>query len=160
MKAGSQAWISYGKRTNAFLLVNYGFCFKDNLYDSVKCYLSLDLDCADGNRFAEVAEMVLEDGMASKVAVQEIRFKRYGFNQTLMAYIRLAFRRPWSSEMALDPGQNLPISRISNLLFEVKCLERYEEIVLHMINKLEAKKPLEGDFQLLYHHEKGTVSLS
>ena len=37
MVKGSQAWNCYGNRTNVFLLVNYGFCFKDNLYDSVKC---------------------------------------------------------------------------------------------------------------------------
>jgi hypothetical protein len=36
MPKDSQAWNCYGNRTNVFLLVNYGFCFQNNLYDSVK----------------------------------------------------------------------------------------------------------------------------
>jgi len=31
---GEQAFYCYGNRSNRFLLVNYGFCFKDNRYDS------------------------------------------------------------------------------------------------------------------------------
>ena len=34
MVKGGQAWICYGKRTNAYLLINYGFCFQNNKYDS------------------------------------------------------------------------------------------------------------------------------
>ena len=44
MEAGSQAWNCYGNRSNIFLLVNYGFCFQDNLYDSHKFMVRLDLD--------------------------------------------------------------------------------------------------------------------
>lgn len=43
MKAGTQAWYCYGNRTNSFLMVHYGFCFKDNLYDSYRFALRLDL---------------------------------------------------------------------------------------------------------------------
>jgi hypothetical protein len=44
MPKGTQAWNCYGNRTNIFLLVNYGFCFQDNRYDSVKFYVRLDAD--------------------------------------------------------------------------------------------------------------------
>lgn len=41
---GSQAWNCYGDRSNMFLLMNYGFCFENNLYDSVKFMVRLDLN--------------------------------------------------------------------------------------------------------------------
>lgn len=34
LNPGEQAFYCYGNRSNRFLLVNYGFCFKDNRYDS------------------------------------------------------------------------------------------------------------------------------
>ena len=36
MIEGSQAWFRYGKLTNLKLLIHYGFCLKDNVYDSIK----------------------------------------------------------------------------------------------------------------------------
>ena len=34
IQAGEQVFYCYGNRTNKFLLLNYGFCFPDNTYDS------------------------------------------------------------------------------------------------------------------------------
>ena len=41
MKKGEQAWNCYGNRNNLFLLINYGFCFQDNLYDSFEFYVNI-----------------------------------------------------------------------------------------------------------------------
>lgn len=49
MKKGEQAWYCYGRRTNAFLLISYGFCPKNNLYDSCKFQLRLDIDVTNGD---------------------------------------------------------------------------------------------------------------
>lgn len=43
MKKGTQAWNCYGNRSNFFLLVNYGFCYPNNLYDSLLIHVRLDL---------------------------------------------------------------------------------------------------------------------
>lgn len=43
MKKGEEAFISYGCRTNYFLLQSYGFCFINNLYESYKFYVKLDI---------------------------------------------------------------------------------------------------------------------
>ena len=43
MKKGDQAFLCYGCRTNYFLLQSYGFCFIDNLHESFKFYVKLDL---------------------------------------------------------------------------------------------------------------------
>lgn len=34
-KKGDQLFNCYGRRTNRFLLVNYGFCFRNNKYNSL-----------------------------------------------------------------------------------------------------------------------------
>ena len=41
MKKGSQASYCYGNRTNFSLMITYGFCYKNNRFDSVKCRFSL-----------------------------------------------------------------------------------------------------------------------
>ena len=40
--AGEQVFYCYGNRTNKFLLLNYGFCFPGNNYDSYEVPLRLD----------------------------------------------------------------------------------------------------------------------
>ena len=41
MKAGEQIMFFYGRYTNAYLLVNYGFCYRDNKYDQIDILLEL-----------------------------------------------------------------------------------------------------------------------
>lgn len=44
MPKDSQAWNCYGNRHNLFLLVNYGFCFQNNEYESFRFDVRLDLN--------------------------------------------------------------------------------------------------------------------
>lgn len=41
---GEQAFYCYGNRSNRYLLINYGFCFLGNRYDSFETRLKLDID--------------------------------------------------------------------------------------------------------------------
>ena len=41
---GEQAYYCYGQRSNMHLLSTYGFCLKDNLYDSFRVHFRLDVD--------------------------------------------------------------------------------------------------------------------
>lgn len=84
-------------------------------------------------------------------AVQEIRFKRYHFNEVLMAYIRSCFRETWSKEKYGNTVKysNILLSRVVDLEFEKKVLSRYEEIVTIQLKKLEYISTLETDLQLL-----------
>ena len=43
IEAGDQVFYCYGNRTNKFLLLNYGFCFPGNRYDSFEFPLRLDV---------------------------------------------------------------------------------------------------------------------
>ena len=42
-EAGDQVFYCYGNRTNKFLLLNYGFCFPGNRYDSFEIPIRLDI---------------------------------------------------------------------------------------------------------------------
>jgi len=41
LEQGEQAFLSYGDRSNKFLLTYYGFCFADNRYDSFSIKLKM-----------------------------------------------------------------------------------------------------------------------
>ena len=84
-------------------------------------------------------------------ALQEIRFKRYHFNEILMSYIRSCFREAWSKDQfgTKVKYSELLLSRVANLEFEKKCLERYEEIVFLVMKKLEHTTTLEADLDML-----------
>jgi len=42
--AEDQVFHCYGRRTNRFLLVNYGFCLRNNKYDSLSFRVWVDFD--------------------------------------------------------------------------------------------------------------------
>ena len=43
IQPGEQVFYCYGNRTNKFLLLNYGFCFPGNRYDSYEFPMRLDV---------------------------------------------------------------------------------------------------------------------
>jgi hypothetical protein len=46
-KAGDQVYYCYGNRSNRYLLVNYGFCFKNNHYDSYPIFMNMNIDFSE-----------------------------------------------------------------------------------------------------------------
>ena len=44
---GEQIYNSYGDRSNKYLLVNYGFCFPDNRFDSYAIRFRCDVEITD-----------------------------------------------------------------------------------------------------------------
>ena len=43
IQPGEQVYYCYGNRSNKFLLLNYGFCFPDNNYESYELPMRVDL---------------------------------------------------------------------------------------------------------------------
>lgn len=123
MRAGTQAWNCYGNRTNQFLLVNYGFCFKDNLYDSFKLRPRLDLLFSKKKQFT-VAE-ILQPAKDLR-AVQEIRLKKHCFSDLLMAYMRSSLKEDFYRN---NDSRSIPAAEISDLDFEKHCLDYYLAVV-------------------------------
>ena len=89
MKKGEQAWNCYGNRTNRYLLVNYGFCYEDNLHESFHFDVRIDLNF---NPDKPVGLNVILEQTNKLEKVQEIKLKRHLFNETLMSYIRTSMK--------------------------------------------------------------------
>lgn len=41
IKKGDEVFYSYGRRTNGYLMMNYGFCYPENKYESVEISLEM-----------------------------------------------------------------------------------------------------------------------
>ena len=72
----------YGRYTNAYLLLNYGFCYRDNRYDQIDVSLEMrpqsyspeDIVCFDPEKFEDI---------------QVVKLKTDNLNMTLVHYLRL-----------------------------------------------------------------------
>ena len=166
MKKGEQAWYCYGRRTNGFLLMSYGFCPKGNLYDAVKFQLRLDVDVRDGN-LADLGQFFWRNDGLKSALHQEIRFKRFDFNETLLAYMRNYFREAWFAQNYDKSHEcNLLLSEVVNLKFEKLCLAWYEALVSFIIDHVESRSKLQqsrpeasslaADLEILRFHEEAS----
>ena len=57
IKKGDQIFYNYGRRSNQFLLIDYGFCFEDNLCDSYEFCLNLKID-KQQTTYPDISEMI------------------------------------------------------------------------------------------------------
>lgn len=90
-KPGQQVFHCYGRRTNRFLLLNYGFCLNNNKYNSLSFRVWVNFDWNDkkekesSSSDEEGKEGAAEkDNRISKI----IRLKRGRFNEEIFAYLR------------------------------------------------------------------------
>ena len=122
LKKGTQALNSYGNRSNAHLIVNYGFTFENNVYDSFEFFVNLKRN----QGALSVEEMIARQDQTHYI--QQIKLKKDQFSQILMCYIRDAMKDSWLEEDG--KGQQQPLASIcTNMDFEEACLQRYHEII-------------------------------
>ena len=82
IKKGEQVMFFYGKYTSAYLLLNYGFCYKDNKYDQVDMSLEMRPQSNSPEHIVCFDRERVED-------IQEVHLKADILNQTLVYYLRL-----------------------------------------------------------------------
>ena len=151
MKAGTQAWNCYGNRSNIFLLVNYGFCFQDNLYDSFKFMVRLDVDFKDlqapnVDKFITKNTMYRKDNTKS---MQEIRLKRNQLNDIFMSVLRSVMKATFCHNHPKVNPKSIMLTKIVNLDLEKVCLDKYHNTVKSQLTRLEKLSTLEADQELL-----------
>ena len=130
MKAGTQAWFCYGNRTNEYLLINYGFAYSNNRYDSAKFYVRLDFNFMFENLDElKVADMLAQDEEMDDAKKQVVRLKRDQFNNVLISYIRCCLRESYQKKV----NKILTLTRVYNLFFECDCLYFYEQLIKTLI---------------------------
>ena len=78
---GEQCFYCYGNRSNHYLLINYGFCFANNRYDSMKINLKMDVDLR-----APLVHFMI-DFRASQL-VQPVKLKNDQLNSMMLSYFR------------------------------------------------------------------------
>ena len=156
MPKGSQAWNCYGSRNNEYLMMNYGFCFLDNLYTSYTFCVRLDVDF-ETIETIELKHMVAPSGMRGNI--QQIRLKNNQFNDILIAYIRSLLKEQYirNSGKSKAKSTKILLTRIyeDDIEFELECLKRYQEIVKHYQEQLESISTLESDMELLDNPPEG-----
>ena len=82
IQTGDQLFYCYGNRTNKFLLLNYGFCFPGNNYDSFEFPIRMDVPIVD----LFVPEIV--DLEWTSMRTQAIRMKKDQINEVMIAFLR------------------------------------------------------------------------
>ena len=93
--------------------------------------------------------MLWEPNCGMSAIHQEIRFKRYEFNEMLMIYLRKCLRDQWYNCFS---GTELLLTEVVDLEFEKVCLEKYEALVCFLIGRLETKTTLSADLEILMEH--------
>ena len=149
MPKDSQAWNCYGRRTSDYLLVNYGFCFPDNLYDSYVFHLKLDVNTeTDGNISVSsfVVSPVPTDIEATKT-LQEVRLKRKQLNFVLISYLRSTYKNQYFRELSA-PSQ-IFITKPAHLGLELFCLKKYSDVLQMLFDRLEKQSTVSVDEKLL-----------
>ena len=81
LKKGEQAYNCYGNRTNRYLLIDYGFAFPDNSYDSVELYLNMS------NEYKKLEIHDFVDFAPTKHANQVVRLKTDQICDMLVCYL-------------------------------------------------------------------------
>lgn len=117
---GQQVFHCYGRRTNRFLLLNYGFCLNNNKYNSLSFRVWINFnwqkekekDQAKEKKQVEKKESSSSDEEESKDPEKAnqiskvIRLKRNRFNEEIFAYLRANLLNTYK-------GKNLPYLLVS-----------------------------------------------
>ena len=102
IEVGDQIFYCYGNRTNKFLLLNYGFCFPDNKYDSYEFPMRLDVPIKE-----TFTSHVIDIGWQSKGS-PKMRLKSDQLCYLMLAYLRFMLKRSFiTREVASNPTVNL-----------------------------------------------------
>ena len=144
MVKDGQAWYSYGARTNIFLLVNYGFCFENNLNDSFSTFVRTNIDLQNGPFTPEnmIAPPDQEDH------IQEIQLKKNQLNEILIAYLRSLKKRTFFGKNS-NYINKTSLCRINDLKFELHVMDGYRSFIKHFLTQNEKITTLEQDKEIL-----------
>lgn len=112
LQKGEQAFYCYGHRSNKYLLVNYGFCFQDNGYDS------FEFNLVPNPPLFKLGEIVFLSAPKKGRNLQQVRLKKDQINEMLLFYIRCHLGRP----------RNEPWD-----LYELRVLNWYLDVIEFLI---------------------------
>ncbi|KRX00204.1 Rubisco LSMT, substrate-binding domain [Pseudocohnilembus persalinus] len=162
IKKGEQIFNCYGRRTNKFLLMWYGFCFQNNKYDSFtfRMNMSVKYDKLDDNFIERVLfrgstnneEMQMGtynlngENISIKDLTKEFRLKKDNINIDVIIYLRALLVKIYEGQEKKDIFVTLPVS----LDFEIFVLKFYKKIINYFQSQYSTS--IEKDEELLKDH--------
>ena len=130
---GDQVFTCYGDRTNKSLLLNYGFCFSGNKYES--CEFPLRLDIPVGN--LKVSEMV--DLEWSQDHRQSMRLKTDQICDVMVSYLRSVCKKSFFARLdaaSLESSNRILLTRPVNLFFEQYVFTYYLQVCKYVMDQM------------------------
>lgn len=151
-----QVFYCYGNRTNKFLLLNYGFCFPGNKYDSFEFPLRLDVPITATLCVSDIVDLEWQSR-----SIQAVRLKRDQICEVMLAFLRSACKKSFFNINAAKPDEKQPQPRIlltrpTNLYFEKYVFTFYLNILRFVQDQLDRVATLEEDLELLERGEPGS----
>ena len=158
IEAGEQVFYCYGNRTNKFLLVNYGFCFPGNKYDSYEFPLRMDMPIGD----LFVPEIV--DLEWTSRQSQAVRLKKDQICDVMTGFLRSTCKKSFFT-LQHAKGQAMFSNRIlltrpQNLKYEQFIFDYYLQILKFIQDQLNRVGTLEQDLEILKSGEPGSANPS
>jgi len=126
---GQQVFHCYGRRTNRFLLVNYGFCLENNKYNSLNFRVWINFDWKKGTeaklREEGAGDPNDEDSRISKL----IRLKGNKINEDILAYLRANLLNTYSGKNLHHLLISTPVDCEFELLVIACCINLLKGLV-------------------------------
>merc|ERR1711957_108725 len=136
--AGQQIFTSYGRRSNKFLLVFYGFCIRNNKHDSITCRLNRVVALKDKMSAEKLSEaLFVDDKDLSEIKDKDtmlVHLKPNKLDANLMAYIRAQ-----SLVMYKGDVTKIRMTEPVEVEYELCCLETYKTFVEKLRTRHEAR---------------------
>ena len=133
------------------MLLNYGFCFPDNKYDSYA--INMRIDVSDEN---EIFAPSLVDFKMQNENVQEIRFKTNQINEVFVAYLRTICKKSFFASLGEENkalgeqrAKKILMTMPTNLYYEKYVFTCYETVLTFIQDQLNKVATLEEDLALL-----------
>lgn len=158
IQTGDQLFYCYGNRTNKFLLLNYGFCFPGNKYDSYEFPLRLDVPVDD----LFVPEIV--DLNWSSARTQSVRLKKDQINEVMIAFLRSICKKGFFARQTKQDlltgvkthfSRRILLTRPSILTYELYVFDYYLKVCTFLQDQFARVATLEQDLELLNRGEPG-----
>jgi len=145
---GEQLFYCYGKRSNHFLLLNYGFCIADNCFDAFEIWLNIDvqkvavrLDAGPLDQELAVTERLLvpysEVGEHDGLWAEVVRLEKGRLCPELLSYLRLLLQQQHGrvKRKGSRARPEFGIAGPSELELELKSMKVYARVVAYHVEK-------------------------
>lgn len=122
IQINEQIFKTYGMRSNDDLLVQYGFCFLNNCYESYRLFLPIDLDLTIAGPIDPTSMLIFVDYMGQDLSGLElVNLSRDMLSDKLLAYLRLKLFLKYVQNLgagAANVPESIPLTTVSNFGFE------------------------------------------